>query len=688
METELDFGGKVVRTKASHTKGTNAALITTDSLSYDHRGRLVKQEQTIGSHTETIVENGYDDLGRLVSKKVGGGLQDVDYRYNVRGWLTDINDVGNTAKLFNFRIGYNQGTNPLYNGNISRTQWRTANSDDSSLKSYDYTYDALNRIISAADNTGKFNVFGIIYDKNGNIGKLKRLGWTVESPSLVLNTGFGTMDDLVYTYDNGNKLTKVLDNGNDSHGFTDSSANNQDYWYDANGNMVRDLNKGIGTSTVDGISYNHLNLPQEIKFDNNNNKKINYIYDALGTKMQKVANDNGSLTTTDYAGNYIYENGTLQFFSHPEGYVNANGGGFEYVYQYKDHLGNVRLSYTDDPSNPGTPTIIEENNYYPFGLKHKGYNSNVSSLGNSAAQRWKFGGKEFDEGHDLNTYDFGARNYDPWIGRWFNTDPLVQFESPYVYAGNDPVRYIDPTGMYSTDEWKKDNGISDDDLVTVYQADDSQGGDEDCCGDDDDGGIIGNLISSVKSFFSSIGSEDGPDEESRKSINRTSSGFRQAAKNTNEVAESFDVVGASSPARLAAALSNGEISVAEYYERMNDYLGTDNTVKGDAIWSAVFFMPGGGEIKAGGKTIQFLGRGSTGRAIANSLPEQLAMKEILSNPNLGRVVMEGMKDGRWAGWNKMQYTHRALDGTKTTIHYVGQFENGVLKAVDDFKFVK
>ncbi|UOY06612.1 hypothetical protein L0P88_22150 [Muricauda sp. SCSIO 64092] len=273
------------------------------------------------------------------------------------------------------------------------------------------------------------------------------MGWTVESPSLVLNTGFGTMDDLVYTYGSGNKPTKVLDNGNKTYGFKDGNTDGHDYWYDANGNMVRDLNKGIGTASVDGIGYNHLDLPTEVKFDNSSAKKITYIYDALGTKLKKMTYSNGVSTTTDYAGNYVYENNALQFFSHPEGYVMPNSsGGYDYVYQYRDHLGNVRLSYTD---NNGTLEIVEENNYYPFGLKHKGYNSNISALGNSVAQRWKFGGKEFDEGHDLNTYDFGARNYMPDIGRWGNMDPLAEFmrnQSPFNFGFNNPIYFSDYAG--------------------------------------------------------------------------------------------------------------------------------------------------------------------------------------------------------------------------------------------------
>ena len=90
--------------------------------------------------------------------------------------------------------------------------------------------------------------------------------------------------------------------------------------------------------------------------------------------------------------------------------------------------------------------------------------------------------------------------------------------------------------------------------------------------------------------------------------------------------------------------------------------------------------------KGGANLLKPLGLGSTGRTAAANLTEQLAMKEIMSNPTLGKTVMTGMKDSRWLGWNKMQYTHTALDGTKTTLHYVGKMENGILKAVDDFKF--
>ncbi len=176
--------------------------------------------------------------------------------------------------------------------------------------------------------------------------------------------------------------------------------------------------------------------------------RFKYIYDATGIKLKKTV---GSSVTL-YAGNYVYTgsegNEQLQFFNHSEGYTTPDGsGGYDYVYQYKDHLGNVRLSYTD---NNGTLEIIEENNYYPFGLKHKGYNEVVSPLGNSVAQRWKFGGKEYQDELNLAWYDVSARNYDPALGRWMNIDPLalkMQSISPYSYAFNTPIAFVDEEGM-------------------------------------------------------------------------------------------------------------------------------------------------------------------------------------------------------------------------------------------------
>src|SRR5690606_4604527 len=167
--------------------------------------------------------------------------------------------------------------------------------------------------------------------------------------------------------DTSNKLVKVEDSSGSTEGFKNGSNTAVEYEYDANGNMVSDANKGITA-----ITYNHLNLAAQVTFASGN---IQYIYSANGTKLKKEVSTG---TETLYAGNYIYEgttgNAQLQFFNHPEGYVmpkdvNNYSAGFDYVYQYRDHLGNIRLSYTDanGDGSVGTSEIVKESNYYPFG---------------------------------------------------------------------------------------------------------------------------------------------------------------------------------------------------------------------------------------------------------------------------------------------------------------------------------
>lgn len=94
--------------------------------------------------------------------------------------------------------------------------------------------------------------------------------------------------------------------------------------------------------------------------------------------------------------------------------------------------------------------IIEENNFYPFGLEHKGYNNVVSANANSAAQKYGFGGKEHQDELGLGWIDITARNYDATLGRWMNLDPLAEDMrrySPYTFAFDNPIYFIDPDGM-------------------------------------------------------------------------------------------------------------------------------------------------------------------------------------------------------------------------------------------------
>ncbi len=458
IESKLDFVGKVEETKTTHTKGSNAPIVTVDKFTYDHMGRLLTQTQQINTQdTEQIVSNTYDALGQLESKAVGGtstslsgsngtlsvveGLQTVDYTYNIRGWLKTINE-GTTANgdLFGFALEYNTGINPLYNGNIATTSWQTAN--DNVTRSYNYTYDALNRITSGISNDGRYNLSNISYDKMGNILSLQRTGAIVENIDPTKSEHFGMMDNLGYTYDAGNRLLKVVDTGNTSFGFKDGTNTNDDFEYDTNGNMITDQNKGIT-----GITYNHLNLPKTVSISNaQGTGNITYIYDATGVKLKKIAPSGSSLTETEYAGNYVYKNGNLELFNHPEGCIEKEADGYKYIYQFKDHLGNIRLSYKDVSTTSTLQLEIqEEKNYYPFGLEHKGYNNTITGR----EHPYGYNGKEENNELGLGWIDYGARNYDPAIGKWFNIDPQAEKyydQSPFTYGLNNPNYFIDPNG--------------------------------------------------------------------------------------------------------------------------------------------------------------------------------------------------------------------------------------------------
>lgn len=511
IESQLEeMTGRVNTTTTSHKRlATHNALVVRDNYTYSNQDRLVSHTQTITKPdgvvlpTELIADNTYDELGRLIAKKVGNTvsnpLQKVDYSYNIRGWLKEINKIGGDPAinstplnvpgdpndLFAFKINYqdnNQnatypGENlvePLYNGNISETFWRT--SSDNKMRKYGYTYDKLNRLRNAVyelpyTTSPVSNMYNesMSYDKNGNIMGLQRNGDYDAQNTLPI-----PIDALEYSYyPSSNRLqwVKETSNNNGTLGFKDGIYTNSntvaipDYSYDLNGNMITDRNKGINTTSTNPIKYNHLNLPTEIVFATTPSvKKINYFYNAQGEKIQKIVSIGTNITTTDYLGRFQYlKAGTtaavvMQYFPHAEGYVNFDSGVYKYVYNYTDHLGNIRVSYTKN-NTTGLAVILEQNHYYPFGLKHTNYNATTLKLrgGNiepvlANPYKYKYNGKELQDELGLNMTSMDFRLYDNAIGRFNVVDPLAEIDhnmSPYVFSRNNPVFFNDPTGLNS-----------------------------------------------------------------------------------------------------------------------------------------------------------------------------------------------------------------------------------------------
>ena len=447
-ESELDFAGLPIQVKTYHKRlNTDTERIITETFTYDNQNRLLTHTHQVDSNTpEILTQNKYNELSQLVSKKVGGTsaaspLQTLDYTYNVRGWITKINDPENLGNdLFGYKIKYTQVEGlqipnvdypndkvlPKYNGNITEIDWKTASADNDVKRRYGYTYDSLDRLTAGyyqPDNNpaGKEYFERTQYDLNGNITKLNRSAQSTSEG--VANF----IDDLEYTY-TGNQLSLLKDYTNNSRGVDN---NYSQFLYDANGNMVRD-----DAHYISKITYNHLDLPSLFQKKHEYSK---YTYKADGAKVYKLFYNEDEDVKHEYfyIDGFQYHNNTLQFVPTTEGYFNFENN--KYIYNYKDHLGNVRLSYFN---NGNSIEVLEENNYYPFGLKHDGYNT----LAGNPAYKYKYNGKEFQE---TGMYDYGARFYMPDLGRWGVIDPLAEASrrfTPYHYGNNNPIMFIDPDG--------------------------------------------------------------------------------------------------------------------------------------------------------------------------------------------------------------------------------------------------
>jgi len=393
-----DFTGRALTTKTTHHTSAPNDQIVARNFDYDHIGRLLRTWHSVNNATPVLLTaNDYNEIGQLVTKKLystdGSTFkQNVDHRYNIRGWLTNINNStlandgvtnSDTNDLFGMDLLYNEtdsglGNNSMYNGNISAVKWSNNLALGTTKNvAYNYSYDPMNRITSASyltnnagwsNATNAYNETGYAYDLNGNI------------KNMVRNNSSGTaMDNLNYTY-NGNQLLSVTDTGDKTKGFIDGPNNGNDYDYDANGNMKYDLNKNLGASLTDQthfISYNHLNLPSQVV--KNTGEKIIYTYDAGGRKLrQQVYNAGGTLIkTTDYVGEYIYQNDTLQFINHEEGRIVMKGvTNPEYQYHLKDHLGNVRLTFTSQITTRKFEAGFEEANQTTEASNFTNYQAN------------------------------------------------------------------------------------------------------------------------------------------------------------------------------------------------------------------------------------------------------------------------------------------------------------------------
>jgi RHS repeat-associated protein len=347
-------------------------------------------------------------------------LETIDYSYYIRG-LKGINldASGNlTNKIFSFKLDYESGLNPYFDGNISKQTWKS--NLDGKERSYSYSYDGASRILSGAyigNGAENYSLNSVTYDANGNIKTLSRNGYKSDN-------SFGLVDNLAYTYQtNSNKIQAVTDNSFDTASFADATGTT-DYTYSQDGSLISDVNKGIT------IEYNYLKLPRRIV---KGGTTILYQYDATGKKLKETI----GTQVTDYVGNTIYKNNNLYQISHDEGRI-VDG---QYEYSIHDNLGNVRAIFRD---SLGYSKIQQLENFGIWGesLKEINYYRNITNR-----QNFVFTGHERME--NLDIIDAKARIFDPIVPRMWQIDRFSEKYSsfsPYLYSLNNPINVIDPTG--------------------------------------------------------------------------------------------------------------------------------------------------------------------------------------------------------------------------------------------------
>ena len=389
---QYQWDGRLLSSHTKHTAigtaYTNFNIVTKNS--FDKIGRTNKIEKKFGSNGFiTVATYEVDDMGRLKTKHLAPGtgtggtdLESLSYSYNIHNNITGINKdyalkapgYNKWGHYFGMYLGYDNRDGVFaaakLNGLVTGIQWNTQGDDEQ--RRYDYTYDNAGRLTKADFNQkyswgwGKTPLSGsgsamdisvtgsggglITYDLNGNLLNMQQNSVVPGNPYPF------AIDDLQYTYKPySNQLLKVVDAAahftmQGSMGdFSDgSNGNNNDYVYDANGNLVIDLNKNAkelnAVPGANGIKYNYLDKPEEIRIAGKGLIKI--VYDASGNKLQRSYTPEGGTTqTTYYINQFVYEENNLQFINFEEGRireimtVNNNNG-----YDYLQLDGNIDLA--------------------------------------------------------------------------------------------------------------------------------------------------------------------------------------------------------------------------------------------------------------------------------------------------------------------------------------------------------
>jgi len=400
------------------------------TFGYDSRGRLVQKTCTLDGHTYST-DRTFTPGSRVISTTYPSD-RTVDYTRNSIGKISGVSTTNNgtTTTLINNLLylpfgpasGMSMGAG---NGvtNVFDELYRTIVTNPGAQTKRTYTYDTNSNLTS-------INVTNdVSKDKTFTYDALNRL--------ISANGSYGTIN---YTYDNvGNRITKVTNDDTETYTYIAGTNRLQEitgpvaYTYDANGNIT-----GIGNKVLTYNQNNRLVLLEE-----NSTILGEHVYNGLGQRVIKTANGVTTIFLYDFDGNLIAESladGTIiseYLYMGTSRLARVDAGSGEIYYFHNDHLGTPEIM-TDASGN-----AVWEVEFKPFG------EANVKST-STVNNNFRLPGQIFDEESGLHYNYF--RDYHPEIGRYVEADPigLKGGINLYVYANNNPVNMMDPRGEFVT----------------------------------------------------------------------------------------------------------------------------------------------------------------------------------------------------------------------------------------------
>ncbi len=414
ISSQSDWLGREVKSFLQHST-TNGNVDVLMEYTYDHGGRLLQEVCKFNSEPSFILASyEYNELDQLVEKNLhstnngNSFLQSIDYRYNIRGWLTSINNSTLTNDgainddnndLFGIEFIYQNNesgfNSPRYDGNITAVKWMTDNLvDQPKQQIYAYGYDDIQQFKTAeyaskngsnwTGDLGDYDVTVDGYDDNGNIEGVERFA-DIDGVKTEI-------DDLEFTYvANSNQLKNTKDHAQNEYGFDDkldSGTGTTEYQYNDDGSMKDDLSKEITL-----ITYNILNLPEKVEFYNG--LTVDFLYDASGTPLSKTVtipdadNDDVVIEKIDYIGDIQYYMDEIAFVGTSEGRAIQFEGYYFQEYYLTDHLGNTRVTFGNLPDRSAYQASMEseyaseENNVFEVSAS-RNTSQNHTQFGNES----------------------------------------------------------------------------------------------------------------------------------------------------------------------------------------------------------------------------------------------------------------------------------------------------------------